>query len=307
MTTNTNSIFSPTFLSLKLSEEEKIQCVVDMFNHLKILTELSIQDDEFKLLLQSIQHKYNDNPFHNFSHVVSVAQMMFLFITTSPLLTILTPKEKFALIMAGLTHDLDHPGLSNTYQVNIKSDIALKYNNISVLENHHLSCCLSLLDAHNSILRSFSKEEKEELTATLTRLILNTDIANHHKNLEKYSKIVDNLDWSINEHRLTVLTLLMKAADISNEARPYLQSAQWASVLFKEYFEQHNSEVKNKLPITPFMDPKNVVPASAQIQFINVFVLPLFQTIVKAVPALHPFVATVESNRESWEHTLSSS
>ena len=42
--------------------------------------------------------------------------------------------DQFALMMAALCHDTDHPGTNNSYQTAIISKIALKYHDISVLE-----------------------------------------------------------------------------------------------------------------------------------------------------------------------------
>ena len=43
----------------------------------------------------------------------------------------------FALLIASLCHDADHTGRNNSFEVNKKSPIAIKYNDVSVLENHH--------------------------------------------------------------------------------------------------------------------------------------------------------------------------
>jgi high affinity cGMP-specific 3',5'-cyclic phosphodiesterase 9 len=60
------------------------------------------------------------------------------------LLETLTKLEIFSLLTACLGHgssiadlDLDHPGYNNAYQINARTDIAIIYNDISPLENHH--------------------------------------------------------------------------------------------------------------------------------------------------------------------------
>ena len=45
-----------------------------------------------------------------------------------------------SIMTAALGHDLEHPGTNNAFQVAIKSEVALRYNNLSVLENHHYAC-----------------------------------------------------------------------------------------------------------------------------------------------------------------------
>lgn len=43
-------------------------------------------------------------------------------------------------------HDVDHPGNNNDYEKNSKSNLALLYNDISILENHHASVAFRMLD-----------------------------------------------------------------------------------------------------------------------------------------------------------------
>lgn len=45
----------------------------------------------------------------------------------------------FALLFAAAIHDYRHPGLSNAYLVANNHDIAITYNDNSVLENFHVA------------------------------------------------------------------------------------------------------------------------------------------------------------------------
>lgn len=47
--------------------------------------------------------------------------------------------DLLSIIIAALGHDIGHPGLTNTYHINGSTDMAITYNNISVLENFHAS------------------------------------------------------------------------------------------------------------------------------------------------------------------------
>ena len=41
------------------------------------------------------------------------------------------------LLVSTLVHDVDHNGLNNNFHINSQSPLAVLYNDISVLENHH--------------------------------------------------------------------------------------------------------------------------------------------------------------------------
>ena len=59
--------------------------------------------------------------------------------------SVFTPLEIFAALFASTIHDADHPGLTNQYLINSSSELALMYNDESVLENHHLAVAFRLL------------------------------------------------------------------------------------------------------------------------------------------------------------------
>lgn len=49
----------------------------------------------------------------------------------------LTPLEKFSMLIAGLGHDLGHDGVNTGFHVASTSEMAMRYNDRSPLENMH--------------------------------------------------------------------------------------------------------------------------------------------------------------------------
>ena len=49
------------------------------------------------------------------------------------------------MLVAAAVHDVDHPGRTNGFMVNSGHNLALLYNDISVLENHHLAVAFKLM------------------------------------------------------------------------------------------------------------------------------------------------------------------
>ena len=47
--------------------------------------------------------------------------------------------------IASLGHDIAHPGLTNAFQINSQSEMVLTYNDISCLENFHISTLYKIL------------------------------------------------------------------------------------------------------------------------------------------------------------------
>ena len=52
----------------------------------------------------------NDVPYHNFYHVADVAHSVYRMITLSESIICMSQLEKYALMLAAVCHDMDHPG-----------------------------------------------------------------------------------------------------------------------------------------------------------------------------------------------------
>jgi len=48
-------------------------------------------------------------------------------------------------ILAGACHDLDHKGYNNVYLIETKDELAVRYNDQSVLESHHVATAFGIL------------------------------------------------------------------------------------------------------------------------------------------------------------------
>lgn len=59
----------------------------------------------------------------------------------------LDPLEILILLTSAICHDLDHPGYNNAYQINARTELALRYNDISPLENHHCAVAFEILES----------------------------------------------------------------------------------------------------------------------------------------------------------------
>lgn len=80
--------------------------------------------------------------------------------------------------------------------------------------------------------------------------------------------------------------ILIKVADISNEARPMEVAEPWLDRLLQEFFKQSDAEKLEGLPVTPFMDRDKVTKPSSQVSFIGLVLLPLFEALGELLPQL---------------------
>ena len=107
-----------------------------------ILENLGLLDEEIlnsaKLdnFLTSVSNQYKQETlYHNALHGSDVTHSVYLFFTHSNAEKIAKTNvlDLLSIIIAALGHDIGHPGLTNTYQINDSTDMAIIYNDISVL------------------------------------------------------------------------------------------------------------------------------------------------------------------------------
>merc|ERR1712141_680546 len=109
-------------------------------------------------------HYLKDIPYHNHLHAADVTQSTHILLNSPNLDSVFTPLETFAAIFASSIHDVDHPGVTNQYLVNSSSELALMYNDESVLENHHLAVAFKLLQNKDlDFLVNLNKKQRQTL------------------------------------------------------------------------------------------------------------------------------------------------
>lgn len=109
--------------------------------------------------------------------------------------------EVFVLIVSCICHDLDHPGYNNIYQINARTELALRYNDISPLENHHCSVAFRVLEAAEcNILASLDSSTYRTVREGIIRCILATDMARHNEILAQFTDIVADFDYANRAH-----------------------------------------------------------------------------------------------------------
>lgn len=183
---------------------------------------------------------------------------------------------------------------------NFQTELAIRYNDISPLENHHCSVAFRLLENDDcNIFKSLGSEDFKQVREGMIRCILATDMARHneiltnfrdilptfnyddkaHVNLVSNKKSFDTKNRFLNSIIFQLCMVLIKVSDISNEARPMDIAEPWLDRLLQEFFKQSDAEKLEGLPVTPFMDREKITKPSSQCSFIGFVLLPLFEAL----------------------------
>ncbi|XP_040005353.1 high affinity cGMP-specific 3',5'-cyclic phosphodiesterase 9A isoform X6 [Xiphias gladius] len=280
------------------SYPKMLSCLEHMYHDLGLVKDFNINPITLKRWLLCIHDNYRNNPFHNFRHCFCVTQMMYSMICLCSLQEKLTQVEILILMTAAVCHDLDHPGFNNTYQINARTELAVRYNDISPLENHHCAVAFQIFSQSDcNIFSNFDPEAFKQIRQGTITLILATDMARHGEILDSFKHKVDNFDYTDEEHVTCLKMVLIKCCDISNEVRPMEVAEPWVDCLLEEYFMQSDREKAEGLPVAPFMDREKVTKPTAQIGFIKFVLIPMFETVMKLFPQIEE--AMVQPLRES--------
>lgn len=292
---------SPAFDAGQWKDEELLLMLQTMFIELELPQKFDIPFPILRNFLYEVYNNYNAVPFHNFRHCFCVAQMMYAIAWAVDLPNKIGHLEVLVLIVSCICHDLDHPGYNNIYQINARTELALRYNDISPLENHHCSVAFRVLESPEcNILASLDSTTYRTVREGIIRCILATDMARHNEILGQFNDTISEFDYSNKSHINLLSMVLIKVADISNEARPMEVAEPWLDQLLQEFFKQSDAEKLEGLPVTPFMDRDKVTKPSSQCSFIGLVLLPLFESLGELLTELDDLI--VQPVRDALEY-----
>lgn len=268
-------------------------------------------------------------PYHNFRHVIDVLQATFHFLVNvgalasyparcpttpvpkSPVAALLTPFDALTLLITAIGHDVGHPGVNNGFLATLNAPLAQLYNDRSVLESFHCA-------AYAQILRRYwpAAFEDRGMRALMISSILATDMGLHFDYMKKLGdlqeKLADNNSsegWNgrqLEEHKALACSLIIKCADVSNVARHHDAAVKWMHILLEEFSRQASMEnelgIKSSLIAEPKRDPLSL--SNAQLGFMNMFAIPLFQGVADIMPSLKYAVDELEINRQIFEQKV---
>ena len=125
-----------------------------------------IDTTRLESFLYDIKNQYlSTNPYHNERHGADVGQTASTYLKESEVIDIcyLQDLDILSVVIASICHDVGHPGMNNTFQINSQSEAALTYHDKSVLENYHIYLLFNTLKKQEcNILISFFNFDIEE-------------------------------------------------------------------------------------------------------------------------------------------------
>ncbi|XP_068277892.1 3',5'-cyclic-AMP phosphodiesterase 4A isoform X2 [Nyctibius grandis] len=239
-------------------------------------------------------HYHADVAYHNSLHAADVLQSTHVLLGTPALDAVFTDLEVLAALFAAAIHDVDHPGVSNQFLINTNSELALMYNDESVLENHHLAVGFRLLQEENcDILQGLSRRQRQALRKMVIDMVLATDMSKHMGLLADLKTMVE---------AKKVLRNLVHCADLSNPTKPLALYREWTRRIMEEFFGQGDRERARGLEVSPMCDRHSASVERSQVGFIDYVVHPLWEAWAELVhPAAQDILEALEHNRDWYQ------
>ncbi|CAK6972170.1 cAMP-specific 3'%2C5'-cyclic phosphodiesterase 4D-like isoform X3 [Scomber scombrus] len=238
-----------------------------IFQERDLLKTFKIPMDTFVTFMMTLEDHYHaDVAYHNNIHAADVVQSTHVLLSTPALEAVFTDLEIMAVLFASAIHDVDHPGVTNQFLINTSSELALMYNDTSVLENHHLAVGFKLLQEDNcDIFQNLSKKQKDSLRKMVIDMVLATDMSKHMNFLADMKTMVETkkvtslgvLLLDNYSDRIQVLQNMVHCADLSNPTKPLEIYRQWTDRIMVEFFTQGDRERDKGMEISPMCDKHN--------------------------------------------------
>ncbi|KAB1279026.1 Calcium/calmodulin-dependent 3'; 5'-cyclic nucleotide phosphodiesterase 1A [Camelus dromedarius] len=209
----------------------------DLINRFKIPVSCLIA---FAEALEVGYSKYK-NPYHNLIHAADVTQTVHYIMLHTGIMHWLTELEILAMVFAAAIHDYEHTGTTNNFHIQTRSDVAILYNDRSVLENHHVSAAYRLMQEEEmNVLINLSKDDWRDLRNLVIEMVLSTDMSGHFQQIKN---IRNSLQQPEGLDRAKTMSLILHAADISHPAKSWQLHHRWTMALMEEFFLQLNAGV----------------------------------------------------------------
>ncbi|XP_077572771.1 3',5'-cyclic-AMP phosphodiesterase 4D isoform X5 [Stigmatopora nigra] len=286
-----------------------------IFQERDLLKTFRIPINTFITFMVTLEDHYRaDVAYHNNIHAADVVQSTHVLLSTPALEAVFTDLEIMAVLFASAIHDVDHPGVTNQFLINTSSELALMYNDASVLENHHLAVGFKLLQGDNcDIFQNLSKKQRDSLRKMVIDMVLATDMSKHMNFLADMKTMVETkkvtslgvLLLDNYSDRIQVLQNMVHCADLSNPTKPLELYRQWTDRIMVEFFTQGDRERDKGMEISPMCDKHNASIEKSQVGFIDYIVHPLWETWADLVhPDAQDILDTLEDNREWYQSMI---
>jgi len=169
-----------------------------------------------------------------------VCHAMYYLVTATRLSKLLDPLTKFAAIVAALSHDAGHRGKTNDYEISSYSVLAVRYNDVSVLENYHSTLLFEILRENESnILSEMDGTDFRKFRKVAIECILATDMKRHKLIIQDITDDKETFTQSRevlpDSKQIAISSFLTHVVDLNGAAKKFDVCIKWSNMLREEF------------------------------------------------------------------------
>ena len=201
-----------------------------------------------------------------------------------------------------MCHDLDHNGFTNSFHAATLTELAVRYNDTSILEMHHCATAWGIMSSSSmNFLKGLTLAESAYFRKMLIALILSTDMSKHMDLTKQFKAATFSQDMD-DENKMLLMKAILHTVDVGNAVRPQSACQENAMNVQKEFMAQVKVEEEKGFTPAPFMNPKNESIAwQLEVSFIDYVTAPLWHRMAEIFPSLSACVDQITANRDYFQ------
>lgn len=276
-----------------------------------------LQKERLRCFLERLEAAYvPTNAYHTAVHAADMCNSFWCLVHKSGMLKREDNSSTawMAALIAGLAHDVGHFGKNNLFLTSSRHQLAITYNERSVLENYHACVLQRLLDQEygegvdqaGKLLDQLSAAQLREARNRMITLILGTDHSQLLGDLSAFRVRIGAAGFNPleepNDQHMT-LGMFFRGADTGHSGKTWHLHEAWSFRVTQEFHQQGDEEKELGLAVSPLCDRANFDMASSQVGFLKFLCFPLWKELanverrVKDLEA--PSHALKEGSRDS--------
>lgn len=229
-------------------------------------------------------------------------------ILNGPIRESLESVEVFSVIVAGLGHDVGHPGLTNRHLISTQDSLSILYNDHSILEHMHCSTIFKLLSSPDcDIFKNFSNNHFFRCRKLIIEMILSTDLLRHFEILGKFRSraiLMQDLNLNIEEDRTVALSMALKCADLGFTSKSLSLHKRWIDLWTEEIFAQGDLEQYSGQQFSTYFSREGNSQSKSVCCLIRNICLPMFEVFGEWLDnkiCKEVIIYQAEKNLEHWD------
>ncbi|CAD8121676.1 unnamed protein product [Paramecium sonneborni] len=269
------------------------------------LDDYQIPYENLQSFIKEMEYNYNinNNPYHNYDHGITVMQTAHYFcmeLSQTSQTNIIDNFNRFILMISSFGHDVGHTGKTNVFEINSLSDLAIRYHDKSVLEQHHAALTIQVLkNTQSNILVNLNQQQFRNFRKGLISNILSTDMSEHFTLLKDF----ENRPKDFNDCKI-LSGYIMHASDFGGAGKKTNLSILWSARVNQEFSIQYKLEGELGYPQQTYMKDLHIphIMAKSEIGFLKVIVRPCYALLSEFMEdKLKHCISNIDDTIQYWE------